>query len=459
MKRSVVVIAFALSFVAAFAQEEGTEWFWGKPIVAIQWEGVQHADKRELDATVKPYIGKDFSSEVWSDLQSQVYGLDWFESIEPAAYPADEAKTKVLIKFVVKEHPAIDDIRVSGNSGLRSTELLDVIKEKAGDLYNPAKAKIDEMAVKGLYLEKGYPDATVTSSSKSGAKGLAVTFYVVEGSQVAIKEIHFTGNSAFKEGTLKSQLELKEKGFLQDGAYQDAKLESDKQKIVAYYKERGYLDAKIEDVVHSIAKDSKTGKSFISLTFVVSEGQKWLFGGISFEGNKIFSTAKLESFFTLKPGAIVNYTKLAQNKQRLDDLYYENGYIFNSIDMKESRDAEKQTIAYTVKIVERDRAHIESIVFKGNTKTKDYVLAREMPLEVGDIFSKAKIIEGLRNLYNLQYFSAIEPQMMPGSDENLMDLVFSVEEQSTTEMQSRRHTLRLDLRQRCLPYFGPHQME
>ena len=88
-----------------------------------------------------------------------------------------------------------------------------------------------------------------------------------------------------------------------------------------------------------------------------------------------------------------------------------------------------------MKIVEQDRAHIESIAFKGNKKTKDFVLYRELPLEVGDIFSKAKIMEGLRNLYNLQYFSAVDPQMFPGSAENLMNLVISVEEQSTADIQ------------------------
>ena len=111
------------------------------------------------------------------------------------------------------------------------------------------------------------------------------------------------------------------------------------------------------------------------------------------------------------------------------------GYIFNQITLQENRNEDTRTISYVVKIVEQDRAHIESIAFKGNKKTKDFVLYREIPLEVGDIFSKAKIMEGLRNLYNLQYFSAVDPQMFPGSAENLMDLVVSVEEQSTADIQ------------------------
>lgn len=435
MKRFSVILAFILCFTAAFAQETNEDWFWGKPIVSIEWDGIRHADRRELDSTVKPFIGKLFTDEVWAELQASVYGLDWFESIEPAAYAADEAKTKVRIKFVVKESPSIDSLHIAGNSGLRTTEILDVVQEKAGDIYNASKTKVDELAIKGLYLEKGFPDAQITSSKTENPAGVVVTFFVVEGTQIAIKAIHFTGNSALTEADLKKRLDLKEKSFLQNGAYQEAKLESDKQKIVQYYLSKGFVDAAVEDVVRTISKDPKTGKSFLTLTFAINEGKKWSYGGISFQGNKIFSTEKLAAFFTQKTGSVLNYSKLMQQKQAMDDLYYENGYIFNSIEMKDLRDTEKLTISYEVDIVERDRAHIENIVFKGNTRTKDYVLAREMPLEAGDIFSKAKVIEGLRNLYNLQYFSAIEPQMLPGSSNDLMELVFAVEEQSTADVQ------------------------
>jgi outer membrane protein insertion porin family len=436
MKRSLFLITFAfLLGLASFAQQADDNWFWGKPIVSIQWIGVQHADRKELDATVRPFIGKIFTDDVWNNLQAQVYALDWFDSIEPAAFPADPEKTKVQIRFTVKEKPAVAAVRVTGNSGLRTTEIMDVVTEKIGSIYDSSKTQVDELAVKKLYLDKGYPDAQVNSTAVAGGSGMVVTFQITEGSQVAIKEIHFSGATVFSEKVLRGQLDLKAAGFLQSGSFQESKLETDKQKIVDYYRARGFVDASVNDVVRTVSKDPKTGKSYLILTFVVAEGKKWLYGGVSFKGNNIFSTDKLNTYFTQQPGAVLNYTSLMQDKSRLDDLYYENGYIFNTLDLTPTRDADKMTISYLVTIVERDRAHIESISFKGNKKTKDYVLARELPLEVGDIFSKAKILEGLRNLYNLQYFSSVEPQMLPGSDENLMDLVLTVEEQSTADIQ------------------------
>ena len=422
---------------AADAPATATDWFWGKTINEVQWNGVVHADKRELDSTVKPYIGKPFTEELWMEMQSKLYELDWFEKIDPTAIPTDEGKTGISIKFTVVEKPAIESVRVSGNSELRSSDVLDQVTEKSGDIYMQTKARVDELAVRRYYLEKGYPDATVSSGVAPGRNKNAVilTFRVVEGAQVAVREIRFSGNTAVSSSTLKGKMKLKESGFLRKGAFQESQLEEDKKTIVDYYKSRGYVDAAVDDVIRSYERDEKKAKSWLILTLSIKEGKQWTFAGMSFEGNTIFSTDKLSGYIGEKPGSIINYTKLTAEKSKIDDLYYESGYIFNEITMKETRDEEKQSIAYKIKINELDRAHIESITLKGNKKTKDYVIYREIPLEVGDVFSKAKIMEGLRNLYNLQYFSAVDPQMFPGSVENLMNLVVSVEEQSTANIQ------------------------
>ena len=340
MKRLVTLLFLALAVQAVWAQaDEG--WFWGKPIDAFQWEGATHADKRELETVTKAYLGKDFTEDLWLELQGKLYELDWFEKIDPAAIPTDETRAKIIIKFVVTEKPSIESIRVSGNSGLRSSELLDVITEKADDIYKQSKTKVDELAVRKLYLEKGYPDATVASSTTPGkASGsVALTFKIVEGTQVAIKEIRFSGNLAVSSQTLKGQLELKEKSLFQSGAFQESKLEEDKRAVVDYYRSRGYVDAAISDVIRNYEKDSKSGKTWLILTIAVKEGLQWTYGGLSFEGNKIFANEKLAALITQKTGGALNYKKLQQDKQRVDDLYLESGYIFNQIELVEHRDA------------------------------------------------------------------------------------------------------------------------
>jgi outer membrane protein insertion porin family len=155
---------------------------------------------------------------------------------------------------------------------------------------------------------------------------------------------------------------------------------------------------------------------------------------MTFEGNTIISTEKLNSMLRLTPGDILNKTTLEQDYAKVTDLYYNDGYIYNSITRQEIRNEAEKSVSYKVVIVEKGRAHIENIILKGNTKTKDYVILRELPIQEGDVFSKDKVMEGIQNLYNTQFFTNVIPETPYGSAEGLMDLVINVEEGRTTEI-------------------------
>ena len=433
----------ALAFVAAFAvsgsgaQETAEEWFWNKPIASVQWEGIKKANRNELDALLRNYTGKPFTQDLWLEMQSKLYELDWFESIEPQALPVADSGSQLILRFVVKEKPSLLSIRVSGNSGLRTSDVLGAISAKSGDIYNSVKANLDDVAIKKLYNEKGYPDASVVHETtlSDDPSLLILTFRIVEGAQVSLRTIKFSGNASVSDKTLKGQMTLKEAALFQSGAFQESKLEESKKAIIDYYQSKGFVDAKILDVFKEYEKDASTGKNWLILIFAMSEGRQWKYGGMTFLGNLVFSADKLKNLVTLKQGSVLNYKKLLQDKQKIDDIYYESGYIYNQISLDEQRDENAGSIAFSVSVIERDRAHIESLSFKGNDKTKEFVIAREVPLEAGDIFSKTKILDGMRNLYNLQYFSTVEPEIHQGSAENLMDLVLNVEEMSTADIQ------------------------
>ena len=170
------------------------------------------------------------------------------------------------------------------------------------------------------------------------------------------------------------------------------------------------------------------------ITIVIEEGKPWKFGGITFEGNKIYSDSELQSLVQQKIGDTFNQTQFQMDYQRITDLYFENGYIFNSFVYDEIKDDENKSVSYKVTITERDRAHIENIIIRGNDKTKSYVIRREIPLDEGEVFSKKKIMQGVMNLHNLQFFDAVEPNTYPGSEDGLMDLVIDVSEGKTSDI-------------------------
>lgn len=431
---ALLAAAFISSAGSAFAQEKA-EWYVGKPIKSISFDGLKHVKRSELDGIVGDFVGRLFSDEAFWDLQGRLYSLEFFDSIMPTAVPADEAGTAVILKFAVQEKPVVSKVEFSGNAGLRRNELLDVVAIKANEVANGQKIKADEQAIRAKYLEKGYTDVRVRSSVSEPADGaVVVTFTVDEGEMLALEAFRFEGNEAFSEKTLRALLSLKTKSLFNDGAFQEAKLVADTAAVVSYYRERGYVDAAVEDVARESRKDEQ-GKNLLTLAFRIKEGRQYTFAGVEFEGNVIFPADRLRSLVSLKPGQVLNFKRLEADFQRVADLYYENGYIQNSFSRRESRDEDAGSISYRVSVVERGRAYIDNIIVRGNERTKDEVILREIPLQEGDIFSKSKVIDGLRNLYNLQYFSSVVPEPTQGKAENLMDLVFTVEEQPTADIQ------------------------
>ncbi|MDR2097959.1 MAG: outer membrane protein assembly factor BamA, partial [Spirochaetaceae bacterium] len=428
VKRNVVYVTrphlaalfvFTLIFIGAvpaFSQDD--EWYVGKPIEKITFQGLNHVRLSDLEGVTEQYVAKTFTDELFWELTGQLYALELFEEINPSAIPGDPLGSTVIVHFTVTERPVVSSIVFSGNKGLRRSELLDVISLKPNDVINQLKIKVDEQAIYNRYLEKGFPDASVTAETETEKNGgIKVTFTINEGTKITIDAIQFEGNGIFSNNTLQSKLTLKKKNLVNDGAFQEAKLIADRAAIEQFYHDRGYIDAAVNDVTRELRTDSKG--NFLTLVFHIYEGPLYTFGGVKFDGNHIFSTEDLQKLIHSKTGETVNAGRLEQDLQRVADLYFENGYIFNTIGREEERNTAAKTLSYTVAIVERGRAHIERIIVRGNKKTKDYVILREIPLEPGDVFSKTKVMNGLRNLYNLQYFSNVFPDTPQGSADSL----------------------------------------
>jgi outer membrane protein insertion porin family len=441
MRRCVVVFVFVLAIYSGLVQvnpcfaQENDEWYLGKPLRDIVFSGLRHATPQDLEGILSSYMGREYSYELVEELQMRLYSTGFFELISPATVPSDPERSGVILRFSVTEQPVISRISFVGNSHVRQSELLDAVTLKTGDRAEKRRVGDEEQAIIGKYLEKGYTRATVRSEIQLNPQGEAVVmFFIAEGTQNFIQEFRFDGNSVFSDKTLRGRLSLKAKGLINDGAFQEAKLIADIDAITQYYRDRGYIDAEVRDVARTEVVDEK-GNAGMILTFDIFEGSRYTFGGVSFSGNHIFSTEQLEKQVFSKVGDEVRASRLEADLQRVADMYFESGYIFNTINREEERDEEKKTVLYKIDIIERGRAHIESIRVEGLDKTKKEVVLREIPLEPGDVFSKTKVADGLRNLYNLQFFSAIIPDTEQGSSESLMDMVFRVEEQPTTDIQ------------------------
>jgi outer membrane protein insertion porin family len=436
MKRFVLpALIFFAAIAVSFAQRGVDEWYQGKIIRNIVFTGLRNVKPSELEGLMEPYKGRQFDDSLFWEIQGRLYALEYFDLITPAIERFDFAGNEITIRFTVTERPIVSRINFIGNSGIRRTELLETISIKNNDVINKAKIAVDELAIVNKYLEKGYPDIKVSSETQPASNStIILNFHINEGDRIFISEFRFEGNSVFSARTLRSQLSLKVKTLLSDGTFQESKLIADRAAITQYYRDRGYIDAEVMDITREIVKDARGNNNMI-LTFRISEGRIYTFGGVTFEGNQIFSTAQLAALIRSRVGETINSRRVEADLQSVADLYFENGYIFNTIGREEKRNAVEGVVSFHIPIIERGRAHIEHIIVRGNDKTKTEVILREIPLEPGDVFSKTKVTEAWRNLMNLQFFSMVTPETPFGSEDSLMDLVFVVEEQPTTDLQ------------------------
>ncbi len=434
LKKLFVLMIFFAQVFALYAQSEDDEWFWEKPISEISFEGLKNVKKSELNGFIDGFIGLPFNDENYTDMLDRLYAMDLFEEITPYAKHAKK-ENEVLLVFQVTERPVVFSVTFQGNQEIRNGELREKINLKASDVYVESKVLMDERILREYYIQKGFIDAKISHKTETSDNGIKIIYVVDEGSHVVISKINIQGCTVFSERTLKSKLKLKEVGFLKDGAFQRSTLEADKQTILSLYNERGYMDAAFVDVVMTTAENQAKKRNELTINFILQEGPQYIYTGTTFSGNEIFTTEKLSSLIKLKEGSVFNYTKFQESLMNVTGLYYESGYMTLEFTPLPVKDSDRHEISYSVNIREHSRSHIENVIIKGNNKTKDYVIRREIPVESGDVFSRDKIMNGYRNLYNLQFFSSVMPDYQPGTEENLIDLVYVVEEQSTTTFQ------------------------
>lgn len=433
--KKIIAVVICLLCVSFSLSAQSEDWYYGKPIKFISFEGLSAVESTELQPYTESYIDKPFDDELYLEILNAIYSLEYFEDISAEVKPADADGLTLNLEFTVVEYPSIRDIVFIGNNKVHNSELKEGITLAKGDVFIERKVSVNERRLRDLYLEKGYTDVRVSSTVEETDKGIKITFEINEGNQSVVSRIDFEGNDVFASKTLKKQCTLKEATLFQKGAFKESSLEIDKQNLIAYYQNRGYIKAEITEVRQESVYNEDKDQNELTLTFVINEGNLYRYSGITFEGNHIFETDRLTSLISLKEGDVFNKEKFEESIQAVFNLYLENGYISNGFDYQLQEDAENDTISCLMTIVERDRGHIESITLIGNTKTKDYVILRELGIQTGDIYSKTDIENGLRNLYNTQYFSAIVPDFAQGSEYNLIDMTMTVEEAQTANIE------------------------
>jgi outer membrane protein insertion porin family len=339
-----------------------------------------------------------------------------------------------------------------------------------------------EGVLREMMAEKGFTNAEVghkVTPVAGGPKLVNVTFNVGEGPKIKIRDVEFVGNEAIGDGTLQRKLkENKPKGILSfitgGGTYKESLYEEDAARVVEYYRNEGYPQARVGNPDIKVLENTKDGKTrWVQLRIPVVEGKRYRMGELNFEGNKLVNSAGLRTLYNVKPGDWYNKKKLDDGNKKAQEVYGSRGFMewtpfpmmkysddpnnpetqlaalvppslaapveTNGAAAKEES-SKAPVVDVTMQITEGPQYFVNRITFTGNTTTRDNVIRREMRLIEGNVFDTEALKYSVRRLNQLGYFkelkgndSDMKVDKTPGKENNV-DVTLKFEEQNRNQL-------------------------
>jgi outer membrane protein insertion porin family len=393
-------------------------------ITAVEVVGARSVTARQVAAWTGFDAGKPFTRDGVANGIRRLFATQKFADVFVYAQP-DSGGVRLLVNLI--EYPRIRQVVFRGNDKVKRDDLAEAFPPTVGQYANPAAITRDLEKIRELYQDRGYYNATVhTDSTRIDQGGLAdVVVSIDEGRKVKTKSIAFVGNSFAKTDDLRGAMKQKTSGFLRSGAFKKKQLEEDRERIVAWYRDRGFLDAAVTGVEENLADDRES----MHLVVKVSEGERYTVGDINWSDNRIFDDTAVSDRISLRKGQVFSEGEYQRMLQELQSLYYDNGHIYATIEPV--REIREGAVNLTLRFREGEPAHVRNIAIVDNTKTYDRVILRELEIFPGDVFSNSKVARSQRDIFTLGYFEDVQVEPRPTGEDGDIDLIFKVKEKQT----------------------------
>jgi outer membrane protein insertion porin family len=428
----------------------------GRIVQAVEFHGIQALSEETLLFYLGIQIGKPLDEAALNRKIKELWDRSLVDDIrvdaEPAAGPAGTNGVKLTI--TVKERPILRSVSYDGLKRISKTDIQDKlatqrIRVREGEPMSLGELQRVKTLIEQLYAEKGYRFAqaryTVTDVGPNEKK---IAFAVDEGNRVRISDIAFEGNTVYNDLHLRFVMSNTKKSgpitrILKKDIYDPAKLQEDLDKIRKLYKAAGYKnvvlgDPKIEvKALHPEAKTIKDQNRRMFLTIPIEEGERWKFGEVTIDGNKIYSDQALMRAFPHSKGSWLKQKLIDDGVKQVSDLYHNTGYIYAQVE-PELVEKPNRVADVVVHVSEGEQFRVGRIEFEGNARTMDKVLRRELRLWEGGLVNIGAIRNSVLKVNQLGYFKLNEEdpvEISTNSEKKQVNLTFKGAEADRTELQ------------------------
>jgi outer membrane protein insertion porin family len=407
--------------------------------------------------------------------------------IETADYKFPNGTVGKIVTYNMEERQRVKIVDYVGSKKIETSKIYEKLKEQTAEIrldtfIDPALVRKVEGIVRDMLREKGFQFADVTHEivdMPGGPKLVHLTFHLEEGPNVKIRQVNFVGNKAIGDGALKRQMkENKERRALNGinfptwfaavisgrGTYSEPKFDEDAEKVVAYYRDHGYLRANVGVPDLKVLEDSDDKKTrWVELRIPLTEGPRYKVGSFDVAGNTVVKTEFLKPLFKLSAGDYYGEKRIRKGLEKAREIYGTAGYYeFTGFpdykfhddpspnepetpDALKAPEAAKEAagppvVDVTMRMQEGQQFFVNRITFIGNTTTRDNVIRREMRLVEGGVFNTEALKYSVKRLNQLGYFKALEGkpgevdvQKTPNAT-NKIDVKLKLEEQNRNSL-------------------------
>ncbi|HER08927.1 MAG TPA: outer membrane protein assembly factor BamA, partial [Bacteroides sp.] len=412
-------------------------------IAGIQVSGIEYIQKEVLISISGLKVGNTITLP--GDDITDVLKKFWSQGLfADAKITASQIRNdSVWLDIFLTEQPRMSRLELKGISKSEQTDVTEKINLRTGQQVTADIMDNTRRIIKDHFVEKGFLNTEVEINLHEDSirvNMVQMEVLVNKNDRVKIDEIYFFGNKAFNERVLRRKMKDTKKvniNIFKASKLVDESFREDKKKLIDFYNENGYRDARI--ISDSVAP-SKEKEGRLDLFITLEEGNQYYFGDVEWVGNTKYPAELLDAVLGIERGDIFDQKLLDErlfiDEDAVNGVYLDNGYLFFQLTPVEVR-VEEDTIDFEMRIYEGEIATINRVVISGNTRTNEHVVRRELRTLPGDKFSKQELIRTVRELANLGHFDPeqIEPNPIPNQSDGSVDIEYKLVERATDQLE------------------------
>lgn len=380
--------------------------------IDVEFVGPETISRDRVLANLATQVGQPYSERTAEEDIRSLYATGAVANVRIFGEPMDDG---VKVTVLLQGRPIVSEVIIEGPSAINPNRVRREVTIKPGASLSEEVIEDDRRKIIKLYEDRNFTDVDVQYAIEELPENRArVVFAINEGPKLVVRQITFIGNFSVKQADLRRVMTTKTWNLLsffnKSGRLIPAQVEEDRAALRLFYQNRGFADVRITDI-----SSQPMDRDGVEVVVTIEEGVQYRVNSVAFEGVNVADTDELLSILQMGDGALFTPSGLTADLRAIGDFYGRLGYVDRLV-LPEVTPAGEGSVDLLYRIDEGVQSYVNLINIQGNTRTKDFVIRRELAVKPGDVFDTTLVDVSRARLANLNYFNTEPPtalQLLP----------------------------------------------